>query len=167
MPQITVDTALLKSFGEAWRTNGGALGRTPPYSSLDLGRTFDRAVAEALAVMLGGIPIITPGSDDLIPVHARFPYAVVAFMVVVPTPCLAGATRAAMIGTLERLGRRTELDGPHHMAEAIALLLWDPETGTPDASIPDADSPLRIERFSTQIEAAYLSRYKGLPPHAE
>jgi adenine-specific DNA-methyltransferase len=31
---------------------------------------------------------------------------------------------------------------------------------------PDMASPLRIEKFSAQIEAAYTSRYKGLPPHA-
>ena len=155
MPKIAVDSALLKSFGEAWRASGGALGRTPPYSSLDLGRVFDRAVADALSVMLGGLPIVAPGNDDLLPpqpncvecgnvrviggvrpqnfdvgyrpdgvrfafdsktlndtksvgknwqnmvndlateattVHSRFPYAVVAFMVVIPAPCLTGAT---------------------------------------------------------------------------
>lgn len=230
MPRIEVDNALLKSFGAAWRANGGALGRTPPYSSLDLGRIFDRAVAGALSAMLGGIPIVTPGNEDLIPsqpdcvecgnvriiggvrpqnfdvgyrpdgvrfafdsktlndnksvgknwqnmindlateattVHSRFPYAVVAFMVVIPAPCLAGTTRAAMIGTLERLGRRSELDGPNHTAEAIALLLWDPETGSLDAGTPPATSLLRIERFSEHIETAYMSRYKGLPPHAQ
>lgn len=230
MPKVEVDNALLKSFGAAWRANGGALGRTPPYSSLDLGRIFDRAVASALSAMLGGIPIVTPGNEDLIPsqpdcvecgnvriiggvrpqnfdvgyrpdgvrfafdsktlndtksvgknwqnmindlateattVHSRFPYAVVAFMVIIPTPCLAGATRAAMIGTLERLGQRSELDGPNHMAEAIALLLWDPETGRVDSETPAATSPLRIERFSEHIETTYMSRYKGLPPHAQ
>jgi len=192
MPKIEVDSALLKSFGDVWKVNDGALGRTPPYSSLDLGRIFDRAVANALSAMLGGIPVIAPGNEDLIPqqpncvecgnvriiggvrpqnfdvghrpdgvrfafdsktlndtksvgknwqnmindlateattVHSRFPYAVVAFMVVIPTPCLTGSTRAAMIGTLERLGGRFDLDGPDHMAEAISLLLWNPGTG--------------------------------------
>jgi hypothetical protein len=230
MPPIKIDTALLKSFGEVWRANNGALGRTPPYSSLDLGRIFDRAVANALSAMLGEIPVITPGNEDLIPqqpncvecgnvriiggvrpqnfdvgyrpdgvrfafdsktlndtksvgknwqnmindlateattVHSRFPYAVVAFIVVIPAPCLIGSTRAAMIGTLERLGRRSDLDGPNHMAEAISLLLWHPETGEFDTETPAFTSSLRIEKFSEQVEAAYASRYKGLPPHAE
>jgi hypothetical protein len=229
MPQIRVDRVELKAFGEAWTMHGGALGRTPPYSSLDLGRLFDRSVADALAVMLGGIPVITPRDDDLIPqqsdcvecgntriiggvrpqnfdvgyrpdgvrfafdsktlndaksvgknwqnmindlateattVHTRFPYAVVAFMVVVPVPCLVGSARAGMIGTLERLGQRSGVDGAYHLAEAISLVLWDPATGEIDAHTPDAASPLRIEKFSAQIEAAYTNRYKGLPPHA-
>jgi hypothetical protein len=229
MPKIELDKTQLKSFGEVWVANGGALGRTPPYSSLDLGRLFDRAVAHALSDMLGSIPVITPGSEDLIPqqsdcvecgnvriiggvrpqnfdvgyrpdgvrfafdsktlndtksvgknwqnmindlateattVHSRFPYAVAAFMVIIPSPCLIGSTRVAMIGTLERLARRSGADGPNHMAEVVSLLLWDPATGERDASVPDAASPLRVEEFSEQVEAAYTARYRGLPPHA-
>jgi hypothetical protein len=46
-------------------------------------------------------------------VHTRFPYAVVAFMVVVPAPCLVAPQREALIGTLERLsGRSSPLDSP-------------------------------------------------------
>jgi hypothetical protein len=230
MPPIKIDITLLKSFGEVWSANSGALGRTPPYSSLDLGRIFDRAVADALSALLGNIPVITPGNEDLIPqqancvecgnvriiggvrpqnfdvgyrpdgvrfafdsktlndtksvgknwqnmindlateattVHSRFPYAVVAFVVVIPAPCLSGATRSAMIGTLERLGGRSNLDGPNHMAEAMSLLLWHPATGQVDPEIPAAVSSLRIEKFSEQVETAYMTRYKGLPPHAE
>jgi hypothetical protein len=229
MPPITVDVAQLALFGNTWLANGGALSRTPPYSSSDLGELFDSAVANSLAAMLGGIPIIVPNRNDLIPqqadcvelgpvrviggvrpqnfdvgyrpdgvrfafdsktlndslsvgknwqnmvndlateattVHTRFPHAVVAFMVIIPSPCLTGSTRAAMVGTLERLGQRAGIDGPHHMAETISLLLWDPRTGEIDTAAPDVSSPLRIEKFSEQVEAAYTSRYKGLPPHA-
>jgi hypothetical protein len=229
MPKIEIDRSQLKAFGDVWTANRGALGRTPPYSSLDLGRLFDRTVADALATMLGGVPVVAPGDDNLIPpqadcvevgniriiggvrpqnfdigyrpdgvrfafdsktlndaksvgknwqnmindlateattVHTRFPYAVVAFMVVIPTPCLLGSTRAALIGTLERLGRRAGVDGPNHMAEVISLALWNPTTGEIDAATPDPASPLRIEKFSEQVEAAYTARYKGLPPHA-
>jgi hypothetical protein len=229
MPRIAIDRAELKAFGEVWTANGGALGRTPPHSSLDLGRLFDRRVADALAVMLGGIPVITPHDDDLVPqesncvecgnirviggvrpqnfdvgyrpdgvrfafdsktlndaksvgknwqnmindlateattVHTRFPYAVVAFMVVIPVPCLTGSARAGMIGTLERLGRRAGVEDLYHMAEAISLVLWNPATGEFDTDTPDMTSPLRIEKFSEQVELAYISRYKGLPPHA-
>ena len=229
MPPVTIDQAELAAFGVAWQRNNGALSRTPPYSSGELGRVFDTAVATALAVMLGGISIVVPNANDLIPrqpdcvelgptriiggvrpqnfdvgyrpdgirfafdsktlndassvgknwqnmindlateattVHTRFPHAVVAFMVVVPTPSLTGPTRAAMIGTLERLGRRAGIDGSHHMAEAISLVLWDPSSGAIDPTVPSQASPLRIEKFSDLVDAAYSNRYKGLPPHA-
>jgi hypothetical protein len=71
-----------------------------------------------------------------------------------------------MIGTLERLGRRVGIDGPHHMAEAISLILWDPATGQIDLNTPATSSPIRLEKFAEQVENAYVSRYKGLPPHA-
>lgn len=99
-------------------------------------------------------------------VHTRFPHAVVGFMVIIPSPCLAGSTLASMIGTLERLSRRAGIDGPHHMAEAIALVLWDPATGQIDTNTPAHNSLVRIEKFTDQIENAYINRYKGLPPHA-
>lgn len=230
MPSISIDQASLASFGMTWAANGGSLSRTPPNSSGDLGKVFDTAVANAMATMLGDIPIVTPNSSELIPrqpdcvelgpmriiggvrpqnfdvgyrpdgvrfafdsktlndtksvgknwqnmvndlateattVHTRFPHAVVAFMVVIPIVCLNSSNRAAMIGTLERLSRRIGIDGPEHMAEAISLVLWNPSTGVIDTAVPSSDSPLRIENFSIRVEEAYVSRYKGLPPHAE
>lgn len=100
-------------------------------------------------------------------VHSRFPHAVVAFMVICPEPCVTLSRRKAMIETLERLARRTTVDGPLYMAEAISFVLWKPDSGLIDETIPDPASPLRIEKFSQQVEAAYVSRYKGLPPHTE
>lgn len=99
-------------------------------------------------------------------VHSRFPHALVAFMVVIPTPCLAEPQRAAIIETLERLARRTSVADPDYMAEAISLVLWNPDDGHINAIAPVPESPLRIEKFSTTIESIYVSRYKGLPPHA-
>jgi hypothetical protein len=49
----------------------------------------------------------------------------------------------------------------------MALVLWKPEDGAILTDAPLAPSPLRVERFSEQIEAAYWSRYKGLPPHVD
>ncbi|HVG33137.1 MAG TPA: hypothetical protein VM911_08655 [Pyrinomonadaceae bacterium] len=99
-------------------------------------------------------------------VHSRFPHAVVAFMVIIPTPCLVEPQRAAMIETLERLARRIDVEQPAYMAEAISLVLWNPDEGSIDVNIPQPTSPLRLEHFSTYVEAAYVNRYKGLPPHA-
>ena len=100
-------------------------------------------------------------------VHSRFPHAVVAFMVIYPAPCVSFAHQKATVETLERLARRNTVDGPFYMAEAISLVLWHPSSGTIDTDIPASSSPLRIEKFSEQVEAAYVSRYKGLPPHTD
>lgn len=190
---------------------------------------FDAAVADALAVMLGGISVVTPNATSLLPaaadavevgpvrvvggvrpqnfdvgyrpdgirfafdsktlndtksigknwqnmindlateattVHSRFPYAVVGFMVIYPLPAVTDAQLSATIGTLERLGGRTLVDEPEHRAEAVSLVIWDPARGRVDPQVPDPSSPLRVERFSEDVERTYVGRYKGLPPHA-
>ncbi len=229
MPPLAISQTELAPFGAAWTANGGSLSRTPPQSSGELGRVFDMAVGTALAVMLGGVPTVTPNANALTPalpdcvevgpvrviggvrpqnfdvgyrpdgvrfafdsktlndgksvgknwqnmindlateattVHSRFPHAVVAFMVVVPEPCLPEPQRSAMIETLERLARRQKVEDSDYMAEAISLIVWNPADGGIHPDIPAQASPLRYEKFSTQVETAYVSRYKGLPPHA-
>ena len=229
MPSLSIATSELAEFGSAWQTNGEKLSRTPPCSSMQLGELFDRSVAEALAAMLGGIPIVKPSSTALLPakpncvelgptrviggvrpqnfdvgyrpdgirfafdsktlndiasvrknyqnmindlatesttVHSRFPYAVVAFLVAIPKPCLADTQKAALIETLERLAGRVSMDDAVHRAESIALVVWDPYSGEIDSDVPEVKSPLRVEKFSVQIERSYTDRYKGLPPHS-
>jgi hypothetical protein len=225
MPPVEIDTAELAAFGADWAASGNKLERK---KSMELGRLFDRAVANSLAVMLGDIPIATPNAKSLVPaqsdcvelgdvriiggirpqnfdvgyrpdgvrfaydtktlndrksikknwqnmindlateattVHGRFPHAVVAFMVIYPGPSVAPPQRDATIETLERLARRTLVEDPLYMAEVISLVFWNPEDGSLDPTTPNNESPLRIERFSEQVEAAYVTRYKGLPPH--
>jgi len=230
MPPITIDGSALSEFGKIWYSNQKSLSRTPPYSSGDLGKLFDNAVGQALAVMLGNISVIRitdyntllpsqPNCVEVGPVrviggvrpqnfdvgyrpdgiriafdsktlndaksvgknwqnmvndlateattvHSRFPHAVVAFMVVLPEPCVSGPIRNAIIETLERLARRNNVEGASYMAEAISLVLWNPDDGTIDTSFPSSSSLIRIEKFSAQVELAYVNRYKGLPPHA-
>lgn len=237
MPPIAIPPDELLPFGHEWsaeipskKKKAQSISRTPPYSSSDLTSVFDQKVGQALAVMLGGVPIIKPKSTALQPssedcvevgecrviggirpqnfdalyrpdgvrfafdsktlndldsvrknyqnmindlgteattVHIRFPYAVVTFLIAVPTPCLVSPQREALVGTLERLtSRDSPLDSPHK-AEAIALVVWDPITGQIDPDWPQQGSPLRIEQFSRQVEREYVSRYKGLPPHAK
>lgn len=98
-------------------------------------------------------------------VHTRFPYAVVAFLVAVPRPALRATQQADLVRTLERLALRRQVIDQAHLAEAIALVVWDPETGAIDSSAPDADSVLRHEMFMSRIYTCYVERYKGLPPH--
>jgi hypothetical protein len=99
-------------------------------------------------------------------VHSRFPYAIVTFIVIVPQPCLVEPQRSALVGTLERLSGRELVDQPNHLAEAISLVVWEPKSGTISPTLPNPASPLRLEKFSTVVEAVYQNRYKGLPPHA-
>jgi hypothetical protein len=228
IPAIIVPPRELLPFGRTWTSNGGSLSRTPPNSSSQLGNLFDRKVGEALAVMLGGIPVVTPNMNNLIPgepdcvevgacrivggirpqnfdvgyrpdgvrfaydsktlndeksvqknyqnmindlgteattVHTRFPYAVVAFIVAVPRPCLNSPQKEALTETLERLSQRASPLDSVHKAEAISLVVWDPATGAIDRRWPVSSSCLRLDSFAAQIESNYISRYKGLPPH--
>ncbi len=98
-------------------------------------------------------------------VHIRFPYAIVAFIVLIPKPCLAQKQQADITRTLERLGVRKDVLNQAHLAEVISLVIWNPETGEVDPDIPSRDSIIRIEKFSDTLYPHYLSRYKGLPPH--
>lgn len=98
-------------------------------------------------------------------VHTRFPYAVVAFVVIIPSSCLSGAMRARYTGMLDRLvGRDSPIDVVHK-AEAVSLVLWHPGSGTVDRGWPPRNSPLRIEKFSNLVYAQYHARYAGMPPH--
>lgn len=230
MPPVTIAQADLARFGQRWTALGGSLSRTPPESSAQLGELFDKAVAQALATMLGGVDIVKPKGRALIPsqpdcveqgpvlviggvrsqqfdvgyrpdavrfvfdsktlndtdsigknwqnmvndlgteattVHSRFPYAVVAFMVILPGPALMSAQESAIIGTLERLSGRFGVGEPAHIAEVISLVVWDPATGMIDPDVPDPSSSLRFEKFSQQVQRAYSSRYQGLRPHVD
>ncbi len=101
-------------------------------------------------------------------VHSRFPHAVVAFMVICPLAALTRmpAQQKALVETLERLARRTNVDGPAYMAEAISLVAWDTNTGTISPNVLNGNSMLRLEKFSQLVSSAYTLRYKGLPLHA-
>lgn len=100
-------------------------------------------------------------------IHTRFPYAIVAFIVVVPKPALGAKQEFDIIRTLERLGSRKDVLDQAHLAEVISFVVWEPETGKIDKNIPNANSTLRIEAFSDTLFPHYLNRYKGLPPHSE
>lgn len=98
-------------------------------------------------------------------VHARFPYAIVAFLVAIPTPCLPSPQKEAITQTLERLTLRDSPLDSNHKAEAISLVLWNPDDGTINQEWPPQDSPLRVEKFHQHVNASYHERYKGMPPH--
>lgn len=98
-------------------------------------------------------------------VHTRFPYAIVAFLVLIPKRALGPKQEADIIRTLERLGSRRDVLDQDHLAEALSLIIWNPETGEIDGLVPPPESNIRVEKFSETLYPHYLSRYKGLPPH--
>lgn len=98
-------------------------------------------------------------------VHTRFPYSIVSFMVVLPKPALEEKQEHDIIRTLERLGTRRNVIDPPHLAEAIALVVWDPDSGQICPDVPHPNSNLRVEKLPSTIEPIYYERYKGLPPH--
>ena len=100
-------------------------------------------------------------------IHTRFPYAIFALLVVIPAPCLGGAIENALTLTLERLTQRELFSDPPHLAEAGALVVWDPASGKILPDRPGQESNLRIEKFHVGVERIYRQRYKGLPPHVE
>jgi hypothetical protein len=103
-------------------------------------------------------------SAEATTVHSRFASAIVAFIVAVPQPCLGNHARN-MMAALARLSSRRSISDDVYKAEAIAFLVWDPLTGEIDKEWPPPESPLRIEKFSEQVEAAYTFRFAGQPPH--
>lgn len=98
-------------------------------------------------------------------VHTRFPYAIVAFIVAIPKPALPKNQEADIVRTLERLATRESVIDQTHLAEAIALIVWDPLTGEVCPDSPAPSSSLRHENFMPKIFRCYTDRYKGLPPH--
>jgi hypothetical protein len=156
--------APLAPFGAQWTTNGGALSRSSPYSSNDLGGEVDQAVAAALSTMLGGIPVVKASGAQKTMLYP--PMAVVAFLVLIPEPAL-GTQLDALSWRLDGLGARADEHGPAHVAEAMCFTVWDPATGNISPTLPDpAEHPnLRIEGFAKQVDDAYRLRYAGSPPH--
>lgn len=97
-------------------------------------------------------------------VHTRFPFCIVAFIVVLPEPAVRGRQLRAIASTLQRLGsRKDELD-QHHLAEAIALVLWNPHDGT-TMEAPAPDSSIHLGNLHHAVQTAYADRYRHLPPH--
>ena len=233
MPQIAVSTEMLLTWGQRWSGTVGSNGPKKPSSfdkkqGMDFGHVFDQAFGDALAEMLGNIPIVTPKATALTPpepdcvevgttrvisgirpqnydvayrpdgprvvfdsktlndessirknwqnmindlaseaatVHTRFPFCVVAFIVVLPSTAVRAPQHRAIRSTLERLGsRKDELD-QHHLAEAASLVLWNPTTGQLDPASPDQESPIHLYNMHKRVYAAYVDRYQHLPPH--
>src|SRR5258708_4530371 len=78
-------------------------------------------------------------------VHSRFPHALVTFIFICPSPCLTRVRQREIIETLERLARRTGVDGPVYIAEAISLVVCNPNDGTIISDVPNPPPPILIK----------------------
>jgi len=235
MPPIEISEEELRKWGDLWlldhnpETGKGKKAKSfDKRQSVNFALFIDRAFGEALAEMLGGIPVVSPKKKSLIPlepdcvevgptriiggirpqdfdaayrpdgprvvfdsktlnryksinknwqnmvndlgteaatVHTRFPYSIVAFIVILPGPALGKKQEHDIIRTLERLGARKDVLDQTHLAEDISLIIWDPTTGEIANNTPPQGSSLRIESFSEILYPHYIGRYKGLPPH--
>src|SRR5581483_3572357 len=57
-------------------------------------------------------------------------------------------------------GRKTEGDAPH-LLEGIAVVVYDPDTGTMDTNLPPAESGLRWNEFIDSVASAYRGRFES------
>ncbi len=243
MPEVKISKEQLKRWGTLWLGDKGDPDKKDPGAikskrpnrftkkqSVNFASFIDQAVAESIAKMLGGIPVVQsngrslrPAEEDVVEwgavrviggirpqnfdvayrpdgpriafdsktlndkksvgknwqnmvndlateaatVHTRYPYAVVGLMFVIPKPALGEKQEADIVRTLERLGSRADVIDQHHLAEAVGMVVWHPDTGDVDLDIPAPDSSLRVEKFSERLYPHYVERYKGLPPHDE
>lgn len=243
IPSINLDQEVLQHWGGIWRSTVGSpdddgnpttkkANSFDKKQGMDFGKeVIDPAVAKALSVMLGNIPVVAPyNSNSLLPppgypncvekgdtkvvggvraqnfdiayrpdgiriaydsktlngadsirknwnnmindiateattVHTRFPYAILLFVVTIPKPALHDNQATDILRTLDRMNGRNSVLSENHLAESIAFIVWDPDTGEVDASWPPEGSELRIENFTKRIEKIYSARYAGLPPH--
>lgn len=101
--------------------------------------------------------------------HLKFPFAVVGGVLVIPTyEVKRNAERRSTthlieraIERLRRAGGRQNEAGAAHLLEAIAVVVYDPDTATLNTSMPPAGSGLRWDEFISQLAAAYQTRFEG------
>lgn len=122
---------------------------------------------EPIARFLANWAVRSPNDDVLEPSCGKLLEAAVRRLLRLGASAAQVSRQARMIETLERLARRQKVADSDDMAGAISLAAWNPADGSISSRVPAQESPLRIEKFSLQVETAYVSRYKGLPPHTD
>lgn len=103
--------------------------------------------------------------------HLKFPFAVLGGVLAIPTyEESAAATRASRKSTVHLInraiarlsragGRRTEGDAPH-LLEAVAVIVYNPDSGVLEPEIPPKGSGLRWDEFVLSMSAAYTARFE-------
>lgn len=120
---------------------------------------FDsKTLNEAKSIQKNWQNMVNDLATEAATIHTRFPYCIVAFIVAFPEPAVKAPQRRSIVRTLERLGsRKDELD-QNHLAEAISLVLWDPNSGHINADTPALGSNLRLDSMHERIYPHYMDR---------
>jgi hypothetical protein len=100
--------------------------------------------------------------------HLKFPFAVIGGILALPiweqTDTGRKSTEHLIKRAVTRLiragGRRTEGDAAH-LLEAIAVIVYDPDSGTLHPSLPPLKSGLRWDEFINTLVNAYESRFES------
>ncbi len=100
--------------------------------------------------------------------HLKFPFAVVGGVLAIPTYEVHEVTGAkkSTVNLIERAiarlaragGRVTEGDAPH-LLEGVGVVVYDPDSGLLDSSLPPEGSGLRWDEFVEGLATAYAARF--------
>jgi len=100
--------------------------------------------------------------------HLKFPFAVVGGVLAIPTYEVheVTGTKKSTVNLIERAiarlaragGRVTEGDAAH-LLEGVGVVVYDPDTGMLDSTLPPAGSGLRWEEFVESMATAYAARF--------
>lgn len=101
--------------------------------------------------------------------HLKFPFAVIGGILAVPTTEWRDGrelkTDQLITRAVARLarggGRRSEAEAPH-LLEGVALVAYDPATGTLSNDLPPVGSGLRWDEFIGAMVTAYVARFEGV-----
>jgi hypothetical protein len=101
-------------------------------------------------------------------IHLKFPFAVVAGVLVVPTWewSASGTSKTPTLHIIDRLVRRlqrtrrreTEADAPH-LLEALTVVVYDPDTGDLNPAVPPHGFGLRWDEFVSIVAETYDIRF--------
>lgn len=81
MPAVTLGPAVLAPFGAQWTANGGALSRSVPNSSMQLGDAIDTVVAALVLVLMIGLVALVDSLFSSVEIASGWTFATVVLIV--------------------------------------------------------------------------------------
>lgn len=103
-------------------------------------------------------------------VHLKFPFAVAAGLLTVPTYELKDGTGKTTVHLItraidrfERAGSRVTESDAAHLLEAVGMVIYDPDSDELDPALPPTESPLRWDNFVASIVRSYDTRFGAAP----
>jgi hypothetical protein len=97
--------------------------------------------------------------------HSRYPDAVAAFLISVPSGALTAPQLDRFAGALLRISGRVEPDQRPYLAEAMCLAVWNTATGVIAPPLAGSAAALHVGNFHVTIERLYSERFGLSLPH--